>query len=132
MGRSSDEISAIDPVDRTQGGRSTRGSPSPASSSRNFREAGAAAAPPEAERLAEISSEALSEELRARTALHREAGSFSLLLTEEEAEELWYGRVPKRVREMAKAGLDWFWDDLLAANAAKPLKLSKVKATKTA
>lgn len=77
--------------------------------------------------LADVSSEDLKDELRLRTELARDGGSFSLLLTEEEAEELTYGRVPKCVREMAKAGLDWYWDDLLKANAAKPLKLSKAR-----
>jgi hypothetical protein len=77
--------------------------------------------------LSEVSSEDLKEELRLRTELHREHGSFSLLITEEEAEELSYGRVPKRVREMAKTGLDWWWDDLLKANAAKPVTLSKAE-----
>lgn len=59
--------------------------------------------------------------LRDQTASHAEGGNFSLLLYEDEAEELWYGRVPKRVREMAKAGLEWYWEDLLADNAKKPI-----------
>lgn len=83
---------------------------------------------PEKERLAEVSSEALKEELRLRTALHAAEGNVTLCgLTEEECEELTYGRVPKRIREMAQAACDWWWDDLLNANAAKPLARPKTR-----
>lgn len=66
-------------------------------------------------------------ELRERTAAHAEGGNFSLLLFEDEAEELFYGRVPKRVREMAKTALDWYWEDLLEANAKKPRAKARKK-----
>jgi hypothetical protein len=80
----------------------------------------------EKEQLAEVSSEALKEELRLRTALHAAEGNVTLCgLTEEECEELTYGRVPKRIREMARAAHERWWDDLLKANAAKPVKRSK-------
>jgi hypothetical protein len=63
-------------------------------------------------------TDAVREDLRQRAAAA--GGNVSLVgLTELECEELWYGRVPKRVREMAKAAFDWYWEDLLAQNAAK-------------
>lgn len=82
---------------------------------------------PEKDPLAEVSSEALKEELRLRTALHAAEGNVTLCgLTEEECEELTYGRVPKRIREMAKAAHEWWWEDLLKANAAKPARKKRI------
>lgn len=66
------------------------------------------------------------EELAARCDERAEEGNISLAgLTVDECEDLFYGRVPPRVREMARTAFDWYFEDLLERNAAKPVRKKK-------
>lgn len=63
------------------------------------------------------------EALRARCAEREAEGNVCLAgLTVDECEDMAFGYVPRRVQELAKTATDWWWQDFLAKNAAKPAK----------
>ena len=56
--------------------------------------------------------------------------TFYLLVSEEQALELSFGRVPALVQEMARTMTDWTQEDL-RRNAAKPVQLAAIKTRRT-
>lgn len=57
--------------------------------------------------------------------------AFYVLVSEEQALELSFGRVPALVQEMARAMTDWTQEDM-RRNAAKPVQRGAIKTRRTA